>query len=63
MCGGDRILNYKILTNDENMVVLKTEKENIITLFFSEKDNEDAENIILNSLVSSYENRVMKINN
>lgn len=52
-------MNYKVLINEEEKVVLKTDKENIITLIFSEDDNKEVENIILDSLVSSYEKRVM----
>lgn len=49
-------MKYK--ERDKNMIVIKTEDGSKINISFSEENNTEVENFILESLVYSYEKRM-----
>lgn len=51
-------MNYTMKRTEENVVVIKTDKGNTITLVFQKEDNPDIEDIITDNLLTSYEKRI-----
>lgn len=55
------MLNKKMDIQNER-VIFETEKGEIITLLFADKDNKEAEDNILENLVYCYEQRISRVN-
>ena len=51
-------MNEKIQRISKSEFIMESEKGEFITLIFNEIDNKDVENLILESLLTSYETRL-----
>ena len=55
-------MKYKVIGDENERVIFETEKGEIITLLFADKDNKEAEDNILENLVYCYEQRISRVN-
>lgn len=50
----------KIVSDKDNTVLMMNSENNSVVLTFANDDNKDVENVMLYSLLSTYEDRVLK---
>ena len=52
----------KIVSDKDNTILMMNSENNSVVLTFANDDNKDVENVMLYSLLSTYEDRVLKNN-
>lgn len=53
-------MNLKIVSNANNIILMRNSENNIVRLSFAAEDNKEAEDMMLHNLLSTYEDRVSK---
>lgn len=53
-------MNLKIVSNTNNIILMRNSENNIVRLTFAAEDNKAAEDMMLHNLLSTYEDRVSK---
>lgn len=53
-------MNLKIVSNANNIILMRNSENNIVRLTFAAEDNKESEDMILHNLLSTYEDRVSK---
>lgn len=53
-------MSLKIVSNVNNIILMRNSDNDSIMLTFAAEDNKEAEDIMLHSLLSTYEDRVSK---
>lgn len=53
-------MNLKIVSNTNNIILMRNSENNIVRLTFAAEDNKESEDMILHNLLSTYEDRVSK---
>ena len=57
---GGNFMNLKIVSNANNIILMRNSENNIVRLSFAAEDNKEAEDMMLHNLLSTYEDRVSK---
>ncbi len=57
---GGNFMSLKIVSNANNIILMRNSENNIVRLSFAAEDNKEAEDMLLHNLLSTYEDRVSK---